>query len=216
MSNEFGPQTYQIKKVLEKFKTLTPAQIKSLNASRDASRNASRDASRAAAWDASRAAAWDASRAAAWDAAWDASRNASLAAAWDAALAMREAVEALHSRDLIGNKFTQANYDYLVLPWRQSVGEFEEPPTLELFEKRIEKVENYIKNGHAHIPIIQSPRVYPPLLYAQLSSNYEYTESKLEKKKKEARDKALEKLNARNAESVKEYQAEKKRIEEMK
>lgn len=81
---KYGPQTYQIEKLILKIKSLTPEQIENL------------------------AAAWDA----AWVAAWG--------AAWDAALA-------LLSRDLIGEKFTQAHYDLLTKPWRDVIGEFEEP-----------------------------------------------------------------------------------------
>ena len=89
MSNmKYGPQTYQIEKLLIKIKSLTPEQIENLYAARSA--------------------AWDAARSAAWS------------AAWYAALA-------LVSRDLIGEKFTQAHYDLLTKPWRDVIGEFEEP-----------------------------------------------------------------------------------------
>ena len=185
MSNEFGPQTYQIKKVLERFKTLTPAQIKSLDASWDAS------------WAASRVASWDASRDASWDASW----------------AMRGAVEALHSRDLIGNKFTQAHYDYLVLPWRQIVGEFEEPPTVESLEKRVDVLEKSVKYGlHTHIPVISAVSIFE--INSQ-SGDFEYLSRDLENKKTRFRNEAIAKLNTKNRQNAEEYQNEKKRIEEM-
>jgi hypothetical protein len=106
----YGPQTYQIEKLIIKIKSLTPEQIQNLDAARSAAWRA--------AWDAARSAAWDV----AWDVAWDAAWNAARSAARDAALA-------LVSRDLIGKKFTQAQYDLLTKPWRDVIGEFEEPET---------------------------------------------------------------------------------------
>jgi len=210
MSNEFGPQTYQIKKVIEKFKTLTPAQIASLDASLDASRAASRDAS----WAASRGASWAASRAASRDASWAASWDASRAASWDASWAMRDVVEALHSRDLIGNKFTQAHYDYLVLPWRQIVGEFEEPPTVEPLEKRVDKLEKRVDKLEKVINY-GLPWYAVSLPTADtISANVEYL-CQLGERKKKAREELKERYETQKEKLYKGYQVENDNIERM-
>ena len=92
------------------------------------------------------------------------------------------------------------------------VGEFEEPPTVESLEKRVVALENKsstsVKFIYGYVPPLTS------FLYeSAVKSNYE---KELEIRKAKARDKALAELDARNKESVAKYQAEKKRIEEMK
>jgi hypothetical protein len=116
-TQKYGPQTYQIEKLIQKIKSLTPEQITNLDVAWDAARGAARGAARDAVWDAVWDAARDAARDAVWDAVWDAARDAA-----------RDAALALVSRDLIDDKFTQAHYDLLTKPWRDVVGEFEEPP----------------------------------------------------------------------------------------
>ncbi len=104
----FGPQGVHVVALIERAKTLTEAEVKSL----DAARVAARYAARVAAWYAAGVAARDA----AWDAAWDAARVAARDAAW-------VATWALLSRDLIGDTFTQNHYDTLTRPWRTTIGQ---------------------------------------------------------------------------------------------
>ena len=125
---KYGPQTYQIEKLIIKIKSLTPEQIDNLTSARDDAWDAAWDAAWGAALDAARDdawdATWDAARDAAWGAAWGAARYDAWGAAWGAAWGT---ALALVSRDLIGEKFTQAHYDLLTKAWRDVIGEFEEP-----------------------------------------------------------------------------------------
>jgi hypothetical protein len=126
-TNALGPQGAELAALIDRCRTLTDDESRQLDAAWDAARvaawDAAWDAARVAAWDAARVAArgaaWDAARDAARDAAWDAARVAAWDAAWDAA---RVAAWALTIRDLIGDTFTQAQYDQLTMPWRTVIG----------------------------------------------------------------------------------------------
>ena len=72
MSNKYGPQTYQIEKMLERIKTLSPDEVTGLQMARSAARSA--------AWHTDGHVAWDAT----WLRAWHAARHTSEQAAWDA------------------------------------------------------------------------------------------------------------------------------------
>lgn len=69
MTNKYGPQTYQIEKMLERIKTLTAEEITRLQAARGAARGAAWHTAEHAAWDASWLRTWHAARHAAEDAA---------------------------------------------------------------------------------------------------------------------------------------------------
>ena len=100
----FGPQWLAVVGVVRTGASATPEQLQTLATARAAAE----DAAWAAAW----AAAWDAARAAAGDAARD--------AAGDAA---GEAARAVVCHDLIGDTFTQTDYDTLTAPWKAVFGD---------------------------------------------------------------------------------------------
>ena len=62
MTNKYGPQTYQIEKMLERIKTLTPDEITRLQAARSAARSAAWHTDGHVAWDATWLRAWHAAR----------------------------------------------------------------------------------------------------------------------------------------------------------
>jgi hypothetical protein len=105
-----GPQGMLLGDLVGRAKALSLEEAKGLAAAWDAAGAAAWDAAR----DAARAAARDAAGAAAWDAAWD--------AAGDAAGAAARAAAGLTVRDLIGDRFTQEQYDLLTGPWRTVIG----------------------------------------------------------------------------------------------
>lgn len=133
---KYGPQTYQIEKLLLKIESLTPEQIKELDGARAAVRysawHAAQNNAQNIAWHAAQSTAWDT----AWYGARDTVRYADRDFVWRAILesildsawtSTWEAIVALIVRDLIGEKFTQEHYDILTKPWRDVMGEFEEP-----------------------------------------------------------------------------------------
>ena len=121
---KYGPQTYQVEKLLLKIESLAQDQIKELYTARDKAWYAAPHTVRDAAWNSIRYAVRGVVRYAAQNAARDAVKGAAQGAAqyvaWGATLA-------LLARDLIGEKFTQEHYDLLTKPWRSVMGEFEEP-----------------------------------------------------------------------------------------
>ena len=121
---KYGPQTYQIEKLILKIKSLTPEQVKELDVARSAALEAALDAAWEAALYATRSAARSADLDAAWYDAWYTARVAVWGDAWYAA---EYAIMALVVCDLIGDEFAQEHYDLLTKPWRDVVGEFEEP-----------------------------------------------------------------------------------------
>lgn len=144
MSEKYGPQTYQIEKVLEQIKNLTPDEIKKLTMTRtealDDARNSAlgafRGGFRTETWSATWSATWYATRYASWSVARTMEWNVNLIHIWykawnDAWVIIRDVAwdttSALLVRDLIGDKFTQAHYDLLTKSWRDVIGEFEEP-----------------------------------------------------------------------------------------
>lgn len=136
----YGPQTYQIEKLLERARTLTPDEVEKLDVvwtkALDEARttildvapiaiwittsNATWYAARNASWYEARNENWDVAQLQVWYEAWRVARTTIWDAVWDA-------TSALLARDLIGETFTQAHYDLLTKPWREVIGEFEEP-----------------------------------------------------------------------------------------
>ena len=118
-----GPQGVQIAALIERAKTLTPAEVQDLCATWAPTwaptRYAALAAARDAAWCATRGATWDTTRAATWAAARAVARYYS----WDATGAAADAAVGLVVRDLIGHHgFTQEHYDTLTMPWRTMIG----------------------------------------------------------------------------------------------
>jgi hypothetical protein len=129
-----GPQGQAVVALIERCKTLTYDDAKRLGAAWGAAWDAARGAAWGAAWDAARDAARGAARDAAWGAARGAARGAAWGAAWDAARgaawdaargAARDAAwgaAGLMCHDLIGDGFTQEQYDLLTEVWRKAIG----------------------------------------------------------------------------------------------
>jgi hypothetical protein len=102
-TNEYGPNSAQVKLFIDRLKVLTDKEVKRI-AAWDAVWVAARDA----AWDVARSAAWDAAciaaRGAAWDAIWEATRNITRNTAWNTAWNTNWAARAIVVMDLISEE----------------------------------------------------------------------------------------------------------------